>query len=161
MLPRMVTRVCTAALVFAGVLAFPNCSSTARAEPLQSVSRLAVGDCTIESTSARCGTLRVPEDHAAPLGRQITLNIKVLRSTGTGPPREPLFVLGGGPGQAVTDLVEFFVEMFREVRRTRDIVLVDQRGTGGTNRLQCAIAPRAFVVPADTGRCLARLTATA
>ena len=157
----MVTRVRTVVLTFAGVLAVHYFAATACGEPLQSVNHLTVGDCTIASTPARCGTLRVLEDRAAPLGRQITLNIRVLRATGTPPLREPLFVLAGGPGQAVTDLVESFVEMFGHVRNTRDIVLVDQRGTGGTNRLQCVVAPRTFVVPADPATCLSRLTSNA
>ena len=123
--------------------------------------RLALNNCTLASTPARCGSLRVPEEHATPLGRQLTLKVRVLSRTGPDPAREPLFVLAGGPGQAVTDHLEYFVGLFNQVRRTRDIVLVDQRGTSGAHRLDCAISDRSFVVPADLAQCLSRLSRNA
>jgi pimeloyl-ACP methyl ester carboxylesterase len=156
-----VRRATTTALALAGALACNHLVAAVSHQPQQPGSALTLGDCTIAKTPARCGSLRVPEDHALPLGRQITLKVRVLLRTGTEPPREPVFVLAGGPGQAVTDLLEYFAETFRQVRRNRDIVLVDQRGTGGANRLGCFVAHRTFVVPADVGKCLSRLTRSA
>ena len=115
-------------------------------------------DCAIEGEAARCGSLSVPEDHAQPDGRRIALPAIVLGKTGTGPAREPIFVLAGGPGQAATSLAQSMGVLLREARRTRDVVLIDQRGTGGESRLQCAPATRSFVVPLDPEGCLARLS---
>lgn len=86
---------------------------------------------------AYCGTLSVFEDRAARSGRRISLNIVVLPAFGSQGPPDPLFFLAGGPGQAAAQLAPAVREMFREVQRQRDIVLVDQRGTGKSNPLEC------------------------
>ena len=114
--------------------------------------------CTIEGEAARCGDIPVPENYGEPGGRRIALHAVVLGGGNRGEGREPIFVLAGGPGQAATTLTEAASGMFRSVRRTRDVVLIDQRGTGGANRLDCARAPRSLLVPADVGGCVARLS---
>jgi pimeloyl-ACP methyl ester carboxylesterase len=81
--------------------------------------------------------LQVPENRAVPGGRMIDLNVVVLEATGKGPKREPLFILQGGPGQAATSLADFYARTFAPIREQRDIVLVDQRGTGKSNGLFC------------------------
>jgi pimeloyl-ACP methyl ester carboxylesterase len=83
----------------------------------------------------RCGRLAVPEDRSISGGRTVSLRIVVLPALLSS--RPPLFILQGGPGQAATDLSSFYAETFAEARRSRDIVLVDQRGTGGSNPLAC------------------------
>ena len=45
--------------------------------------------------------------------------------------------LAGGPGQAAVELAPSLRQAFTEVRKTRDLILVDQRGTGKSNPLQC------------------------
>jgi pimeloyl-ACP methyl ester carboxylesterase len=50
---------------------------------------------------------------------------------------DPVFVLAGGPGQAITEVYPQVSVAFERLRRDRDIVLVDQRGTGGSGRLTC------------------------
>ena len=85
---------------------------------------------------ARCGTLDVPEDRARPEGRRIALNIVILPSTG--PVRfPPLFDLEGGPGLPATLSIGFFLSDGAAYRVGRDVVLVDQRGTGRSNPLAC------------------------
>ena len=54
---------------------------------------------------------------------------------------DPLFLLAGGPGGAATTLFRDFVTALARVRQHRDIVLVDQRGTGGSNALVVPEAP--------------------
>jgi len=95
--------------------------------------------CTIPDVEgdAQCGTYRVFEDRAANRGRTIDLNIVVLRARGAERQPDPLFVLQGGPGQGVAQLADFYGRVFAEVRRDRDIVLVDLRGTGKSNLLAC------------------------
>ncbi|HQF69716.1 MAG TPA: alpha/beta hydrolase [Promineifilum sp.] len=90
---------------------------------------------------AQCGQLLVYEDRAAAAGRQISLNIAVLPATGSSNvvADDPLFLLAGGPGQAATETYPLAASLFADVNRNRDIVLVDQRGTGESNGLNCAV----------------------
>src|SRR5690606_32980546 len=87
---------------------------------------------------ARCGTLEVAEDPAAPGGRRIDLNIAWLPATSAGGATgDPVFFLAGGPGQAATTLAWHVNAALGQVRRQRDLILVDQRGTGRSNPLDC------------------------
>lgn len=88
---------------------------------------------------AQCGTLTVPENRDVEGGRTIDLDIAVLPATGSSSVVEPdpLFLLAGGPGQAATEVYPLAAGIFEEINRTRDIVLVDQRGTGDSNGFTC------------------------
>jgi pimeloyl-ACP methyl ester carboxylesterase len=86
---------------------------------------------------AGCGTLTVFEDRAAAVGRTIGLRIVVLPALTELPALDPLFILAGGPGQAATVEAVASVERLAPVRAERDIILVDVRGTGGSNPLDC------------------------
>jgi pimeloyl-ACP methyl ester carboxylesterase len=88
-------------------------------------------------TDAYCGGLDVFEDRAARSGRTIRLAIVVLPSVSSDVHADPLIFLAGGPGQAAAQMASLVQPMFRKVQRTRDIVLVDQRGTGKSNPLNC------------------------
>jgi len=90
---------------------------------------------------AQCGELLVYEDRASATGRQIALNIAVVPATGSSNIIEddPLFLLAGGPGQAATEAFPLLLSVFADVNRNRDIVLVDQRGTGESNGLNCEV----------------------
>ena len=123
--------------------------------------QLALHDCGLSGVRGRCGTLQVPENPQAPNGRQLSLNVIVIPRAGSAPAREPLFVLKGGPGQAATADTEDIIEMFGAVRGEHDLVLLDQRGTGGSSRLDCEVADRSFLIPKDPKACLARLSARA
>ena len=109
-----------------------------------------------------CTHLRVSEDPRKPNGPMISLRIAVLPATKR-PAAGALFYLEGGPGGAATAAAIRVNAFFAQVRRNRDLVMVDQRGTGGSGRLAC---PKGYVRRADatavTGylrRCLARLDA--
>jgi pimeloyl-ACP methyl ester carboxylesterase len=91
---------------------------------------------------ARCGTLDVFEDRDARAGRTIPLHVVVLPATGASPAPDPIFMLAGGPGQSASAFLQGGVEPFDGFRRSRDLVLVDQRGTGRSNRLPCALFGR-------------------
>ncbi|HEY8206866.1 MAG TPA: alpha/beta hydrolase [Myxococcaceae bacterium] len=85
---------------------------------------------------ARCGTLQVPEDRSRPDGLKIDLRVAVIRARGVADPT-PVFFLAGGPGQAATE--QHLAAMFAlsSAQRERDVVLVDQRGTGAQRSLRC------------------------
>jgi len=89
--------------------------------------------------TAQCGTLTVDENPDLAGGRTIDLDIAVLPATGSSSVVEvdPLFLLAGGPGQAATEVYPNAAYLFEEINRTRDIVLVDQRGTGESNGFVC------------------------
>lgn len=88
---------------------------------------------------ARCGNLAVPEDPERPHGPTIELHVAVLPST-TQPAAGALFYLEGGPGGAATQSAVEVNALFAEVSRYRDVVMVDQRGTGGSAALRCSAA---------------------
>jgi len=88
-------------------------------------------------TDARCGVLTVPEDRANPGGRQIDLNIAVVPAIKRNPDPDPLFLLAGGPGQSAIETFPSLLPLLYDIHESRDIVLVDQRGTGKSNPLRC------------------------
>src|SRR5947199_3907637 len=85
----------------------------------------------------QCGKLTVFEDRAARAGRTIDLNVVVLPALDANGKRPPLFELTGGPGLAGTGGAGLYTTELRSYRAHRDVVLVDQRGTGASNGLQC------------------------
>ncbi len=105
---------------------------------------------------ARCGTLDVPEDPGKPEGRKIALRVAVLPSENPSSRPDPVFVLAGGPGQSITEVYPRIAAAFDRLHRERDIVLVDQRGTGGSGLLSCPKIGRADrdveLLPAEAGR---------
>ena len=82
-----------------------------------------------------CGKLTVPENRQTKVGRTIDLNVVVLPALDSRTKEEPLFELAGGPGAAATGAANFYAFEGREFRRRRDVVLVEQRGTGSSNPL--------------------------
>ena len=95
--------------------------------------------CAIEEgpPDAYCGTYRVFEDRAAASGRTIDLKIVVAPALRRDPRPDPLFIFEGGPGGGAATLASYRIPMFRRYQTDRDIVLVDQRGTGASNPLDC------------------------
>lgn len=88
------------------------------------------------AAAARCGTVRVPENRQRPSGRQIELRVTILPATGDRS-RPPLFPIAGGPGGSVHGQLSFYLGEGVAYRQRREIVLVDQRGTGSSNPLIC------------------------
>lgn len=101
---------------------------------------IALEECRLTGgVMARCGVLTVAENPDAPDGRAIDLDIAVLPATGSSNvvQADPLFLLAGGPGQSATEAYPLAAYLFEEVNRTRDIVLIDQRGTGEEGGFTC------------------------
>jgi pimeloyl-ACP methyl ester carboxylesterase len=86
---------------------------------------------------ARCGTFEVFEDREHKAGRKIALKIVVYPATGTDKAPDPLFYIPGGPGSSATEDAPYVAQQMAKVREHRDLVFVDQRGTGGSNPLNC------------------------
>jgi len=90
------------------------------------------------SAESVCGTFTVPENPHEPEGRQIALRLMVVPALSDLPEPDPLFLLAGGPGQAATDLAAL-LPVFNAVRTDRDIILLDQRGTGELSPFDCQL----------------------
>lgn len=86
----------------------------------------------------RCGYLDVPEDWTAPDGRRIQIAYTVLESRSDNPQPDPVVYLEGGPGGSALTGIELRAAVFDGMRRERDIVLFDQRGTRLSSPLRCA-----------------------
>lgn len=112
------------------------------------------------STAAWCGSLTVPENRADPQGRKIALKLAVLRSGAQVARPDMLAFLAGGPGQAATEYAGQIGAMLAPLRAHRDILLVDQRGVGGSNALDCKAGGKA-AADDDTGFDPAKLRAAA
>lgn len=93
------------------------------------------------SADAYCGVLRVPEDRSNPAGRVIGLRVAVVPAEAAVPEPDPFVALAGGPGEAGTSFFAWLPGFYREVHASRDVVLVDQRGTGGSNPLVLPAMP--------------------
>ncbi|HRO88465.1 MAG TPA: alpha/beta fold hydrolase [Chiayiivirga sp.] len=87
-------------------------------------------------TEAQCATVAVPENPAEPEGRSIELALAWIPVEGEAEP-DPVFMIAGGPGQSARDSYPMVSSAFSDVRRSRHIMLLDQRGTGESNPLVC------------------------
>ena len=124
-----------ALLILATIISL-QCASTVR----QNVNkRLVLNDCTVEGVQgpAKCGTLEVYENRATKQGRMIGINLVVLPATGDKHEPDPLVYFAGGPGSAATEDAPGIANLFKKVREHRDLLFVDQRGTGKSNPLNC------------------------
>ena len=125
---------------------------------------LPLAPCTLGGgVDARCGSFTVSENRAAPDGRTIALRVAVLPARDGGTSPDPLVYITGGPGGSAIAGAAGLLSIFSPTNATRDIVLVDQRGTAGSNRLECAEPRRpvttAAAVRAYVTTCLAGLRA--
>ncbi|HEV7784540.1 MAG TPA: alpha/beta fold hydrolase, partial [Thermoanaerobaculia bacterium] len=86
---------------------------------------------------ARCGTYEVFENRAARTGRKIPLRIVVLPATGPDRLPDPFVYFAGGPGDASIPEGLAMARDLPSLRRKRDVLLVDLRGTGESGGLFC------------------------
>ena len=117
--------------------------------------------------AAECGELTVPENSAQPNGRQLHLAFARVPAISRRKHPDPLFVLAGGPGMAATTFYATVAPVFGRIHRDRDIILLDQRGTGGSNPLNCPGGDETDYratdndIAADARSCLEKLSAKA
>lgn len=84
-----------------------------------------------------CGRFEVFENRVAKTGRRISLNIEIFPATGLDKLSDPVFYVAGGPGGSAVEEAPYFAEDMAKIREHRDLVFLDQRGTGGSNPLNC------------------------
>jgi pimeloyl-ACP methyl ester carboxylesterase len=136
------------AFAFATALALSGCGTpTESAGPHAGPDgKLRYGQLTFEScalTAARsaaveawCAMLSVPENHDAPQGRHIDLAIALVTAEGQAEP-DPIVMIAGGPGQSALESYPLAHNAFNDARRSRNVLLLDARGTGQSHPLPC------------------------
>ena len=117
-------------------------AASAEPAPLRKLGALVFQPCTlapkfaITAVEAQCTRMQVPEDYAHPNGRKIQLAIAWIPAHNEGA-SDPVFMLAGGPGQSALDSYPGIAPAFAETLKKRSVILLDQRGTGGSNPLTC------------------------
>jgi pimeloyl-ACP methyl ester carboxylesterase len=153
-----------------GFLILAWCAAQGVAAAAPDATALPLSPCQLEHPSrlaviaAECGTLSVPENPQNPRGRHIGLYVARVPAINRRKAEDPLFLLAGGPGGSAVEMYLSTAPAFERVHRDRDIVLVDQRGTGHSNALNCELDEDALlsatddVIAAETQRCLESLS---
>ena len=112
---------------------------------LSEAQSLTLEDCRISagpgypSIKARCGTMLRPENPADPKSPKIEVKVSVVAALNLNPQADPVVPIAGGPGQGSIEFYSMVSGAFESLRRNRDILLVDQRGTGNSSRMDCVI----------------------
>lgn len=154
-------------LLVMGMLCSGTEASKAAESPLPMTACKLEDPTKVSLVLAECGELRVPENPAEPGGRSISLHVARVSAINRRKQSDPLFLLAGGPGMAATTFYASAAFAFERIRRDRDIVLVDQRGTGQSNPLNCTLDDDALYhttdaeIAADAKRCLTTLEKSA
>jgi pimeloyl-ACP methyl ester carboxylesterase len=151
-------------LSLAAAAAAPTASSVATAgsaasapprAPAQSPASLPLAECHVAGirNDVLCGVLQRPLDPAHPERTRIGIRYVVVPAMARRKFADPVFLLAGGPGQSAIAVAAATMPVFGRLNNRRDIVFVDQRGTGGSAPLICADAePASLGEQADPDR---------
>ena len=107
--------------------------------PAASAAEVVLQPCRLKGIERemRCGVVDVAEDPDRPDGHRLAIRFAVLPALAKNKAPDPVFVLAGGPGQAATRVAGLMQPVMARLNARRDIVYVDQRGTGESNALEC------------------------
>ena len=111
--------------------------------PALSWAQLPLTDCTLSHPGhalvvrASCGTLEVPLDHDRAEAGGLSLQFAVIPAENSSTKATPLFFFAGGPGQSAMSVAAILVQLRNSVGKDRDLVFIDQRGTGQSVALDC------------------------
>ncbi len=123
------------------VLALPLVLALALASTLGAAAAHAaeLADCHVEGlrNSVLCGSIRRPLDPRQPARTTIVVRYVVVPAMARRKLADPVFLLAGGPGQSAISVAAATLPIFARLNNRRDIVFVDQRGTGASAPLQC------------------------
>ena len=151
-------------LVIGAVLGLAVASCGGHPTPAASappVNSLTIKSCTVGGLAARCGTLIVPEDRLTGQGRTIPVRFVVFPATAPNPAPDPLVYFAGGPGDSAIDDIPTWLSGFMDLNLNRDLVFIEQRGTGESNPLNCPAFPATLAdkaaLRASVESCLAHL----
>jgi len=94
------------------------------------------------TTPAFCARFPVPENRADPKSRKIDLKLALLKSDSAVPEKDLVVYLAGGPGESAIQTYPQLAGAFAPLRKHHDVLLLDQRGTGDSNPLDCPIVAK-------------------
>jgi pimeloyl-ACP methyl ester carboxylesterase len=103
---------------------------------------LQLSSCTLPDVvqTARCGALSVPENPARPGGRRLSISLAVIPAQGGRSHSDPIAVLMGGPGEDAIGAASLYARQFAPLLQDRDLLLIDERGTGQSGALHCDLS---------------------
>lgn len=115
-----------AALTLAGL-----CGTAAAAPPLK--------PCRIDgiATELQCGVLQRPLDPARPDGVKVDIHYLVVPALARNKQPDAVLLLAGGPGQSAVKVASRVLPRLSRLNNRRDLVFIDQRGTGKSAPLDC------------------------
>lgn len=99
-----------------------------------------VGSLTLERCldgSSYCGRLSRPLDPAGAISGELSIYFEYYPHTGPGKAIGTLVATEGGPGYAATESRDEYLALFKPLRKNRDFVLMDNRGTGRSGAIDC------------------------
>lgn len=154
-----------ALMVSAGALTAPSATGSMAPSPSEvnsSASALVLKSCSRAGEPARCGTVMVPENRLTGRGREIPVRVVVIPATDSKPAPDPIVYFAGGPGTSAVDVISQELPLL-ELNTSRDVVFIEQRGTGKSN-VSCPPFPgpslaNKSAIRASVKSCLAHLTA--
>lgn len=89
--------------------------------------------------AAKCGVVEVPENPDKPQGRRLQLAVAIVPAASPGSHDDPIVPLMGGPGEDAISAAEYYLSTIGPLLHDRDLLLIDQRGTGKSNGLRCKL----------------------
>ena len=111
------------------------------ADTVTEASPVTFENCTIGTSGiqrqAECATLDVPLDPSDPAQGMLALSVARIESRRQSGNTDAITILAGGPGQSAIDMFPSVAFAFRHIMRDRDVILIDQRGTGASTLLDC------------------------
>jgi pimeloyl-ACP methyl ester carboxylesterase len=150
--------------VIAAALCLAAASCSGPAAPTASspqVNALSVKSCTVAGLTARCGTLIVPEDRLTGKGRTIPVRFVVIPATSPDRAPDPVVWFAGGPGDSAVNEIPGERAALGNLNVHRDLVFIEQRGTGSSNPLTCPLFRGSLAdkppLRASVASCLAHL----
>lgn len=130
----------TFSLLFIDYMPGTQATATPVAAQADSRARPFLSPCRMPELKSKawCGRYDVFEDRASRRGRKIALNMVILPAFAEKPAPDPVFFFAGGPGQGAASVAGYVgEELLAKIRQERDIIFIDQRGTGESNALTC------------------------
>ncbi len=174
-LRRLSSRLPLSLMLVSTMLAIPELA-LAKSAPLAENHNPAIAPATKEhacyvdgiAEKVLCGKVSVAENPAKPDGKQLDIHYVILPAIKNANPEQALLAIAGGPGQSAIDNAAGFDRMLKEVRQFKDVLLIDQRGTGKSHLLGCeqlttldafAINDELQDPKAEMAKCLAKIDA--
>jgi pimeloyl-ACP methyl ester carboxylesterase len=107
-----------------------------------------------KTTAARCGYLNRPLDPAGSVAGTLSIYYEFYPHSGAGAAAGTLVAAEGGPGYPTTESREDYLALFKPLRQTHDVLLMDNRGTGRSGAIDCEPLQRApALTREDIGAC--------